>query len=109
MTAQIMTAASVGFGIYGKYGVSKVNARITSVAGKETIKLFITKKVVSKLLIILCMVGKIMKKIMIPGNIGYLGKCTVIEDEWVCRYITPNRTCIFKLHEESKFIVLSIS
>lgn len=36
MTAHIMTAAKVGFGMYEKYGVSNVNAKITNVAEKES-------------------------------------------------------------------------
>lgn len=35
MTAQIMTAARVGFGIYEKYGVNKVNASTTKEAAKD--------------------------------------------------------------------------
>ncbi|VEN47807.1 unnamed protein product [Callosobruchus maculatus] len=32
MTAQMMTAAKVGFGMYEKYGVNKVNAKNTILA-----------------------------------------------------------------------------
>lgn len=37
MTAQIITAAKVGFGIYVKYGVKKENASITNPAVNNSI------------------------------------------------------------------------